>query len=103
MDGGSLDGVAVLEVVVWPFESFAAPLPSLPVPLNPLQFLVQSFDRSFPVPSTQCAAPACDSDDDLLSQPESQPAGPHAAPERPAFAGPIARVIRSGRPELRRP
>ena len=45
----------LLEVVALPLESFAAPLPPVPVPLDPFQPLAQSFDRSFLFPDARIA------------------------------------------------
>ena len=51
----------------------------------------------------QFAAPACDSVSAPQSQPESHPADPVGAPDRPVFAGRIAPSATRGRTLLRRP
>ena len=51
----------------------------------------------------RCAAPACDSDNGLLSRPESHCARPVAARERPAFTAPIARIGKCARPAIALP
>ena len=45
----------LLEVVALPLELFAAPPPSIPVPLAPLQLLAQPLDRSFLFPNVGIA------------------------------------------------